>query len=278
MCTGAPRSRVTTCRAWILLGGAVWAVACLPSGDLDSYARGAENGSETPSGDGELPLSPPADPGATPGPGTGGDETDPSVLAPSDPAPDGEQTNNSNGMTGSLDAGTTPLPVPADAAVAGPCAAGEVFGPDDHCQFIEAVALTWDAARASCRARGAGWDLGVVRSAAESTFLASQITAEVWLGATDTAGEGSWSWVTDAAPFWTGAGTGAAVGGAYTNWNVTEPNGGVTTNCARALPDAFGSPVAGAPWADLPCAQLRASVCEDHGVAQSPEQQSSEQQ
>jgi hypothetical protein len=187
------------------------------------------------------------------------------MVAPSAPPLDGEENSSSNGVT-SGDAGS-PLTV-ADAAPEGPCAAGEVLGPDDHCHFIETAELSWDAARASCRERGAGWDLGVVRSADESTFLATQITAESWLGASDTASEGSWTWVPDSAPFWTGAGAGAPVAGAYTNWNVTEPNGGVTTNCVRALPDAFGSSVAGAPWADLSCAQLLASVCEDHGVVE----------
>lgn len=217
-----------------------------------------------PGADGETP--PPAS--SVPGeqnPGTSGDEPEPSMLAPSD-TPTGEQTNASNGMTSS-DAGSA-LPEPADAAAPGACAAGEVLGPDAHCHFFQAVALSWDAAREGCRARGTGWDLGVVRSAGESTFLAAQISVEVWVGASDTASEGSWSWVTDSAPFWVGAGMGAAVGGAYTNWNSTEPNGGVTTNCARALPDVFGSTVAGAPWADLPCGQLRASICEDHGVVE----------
>jgi hypothetical protein len=239
-------------------------VACLPSGDLDGYSRGSGDGSAA-APDGSL-AAPTTNPAGDQGPLTGGDEPDPSVLAPSDPAPDGEQTNSSSGMT-SGDAGAPPLPT-ADAALAGPCAAGEVLGPDDHCHFIEAVALTWDAARESCRARGAGWDLEVVRSAEESTFLAAQITVQVWLGATDTASEGDWTWVGDAAPFWVGAGMGAAVGAAYTNWNVTEPNGGVMTNCVRALPDSFGSSVPGAPWADLPCGQLLASVCEDNDAAQ----------
>lgn len=260
MCTRARRSRVSTCRAWILLGASAWAVACLPSGDLDGYSRGGDV--SLPPADGETP--PPASSTPEPVPGTGGDEPDPSVLAPSDPPPEGEQNNASNGTT-SGDAGT---PLPADAAVEGPCAAGELLGPDDHCHFIEAVALSWDAARERCRARGASWDLGVVRSLEESRFVAAEITAEAWLGASDAASEGSWSWVTDSAPFWTGAGTGAPVAGAYTNWNATEPNGGITTNCARALPNAFGSPTPNAPWADLPCAQLRASICEDHGVVE----------
>lgn len=214
---------------------------------------------------GEAPPPAPSTPGAEPGPG-GVDQTDPTVIAPSDPPSEGETNNASNGVT-SGDAGA-PVPAPADAGVQGPCAAGELLGPDDHCHFIETVLLSWDAARARCQMRGAGWDLGVVRTAEESTFLAAAIGAEVWLGAADTASEGSWSWVTDTTPFWTGGAMGAAVGGAYTNWNVTEPNGGVTTNCVRALPDTFGSPVSGAPWADLPCTQLRGSLCEDHGVVE----------
>jgi lectin-like protein len=265
MCTRARRSREWTCRTWIILGATACAVACLPSGDLNGYSSGSGSASAPPVTDGETPAPGSTTPGNDAVPGNGGDEPDPSMLAPSDPEPEGEQNNANNGNTSQDDAGS-PLPAPADAGVQGPCAAGELVGPDEHCYFIQSVALAWDAARSGCQARGASWDLAVVRTEAESTFLAAEIAAEVWLGATDTASEGNWSWVTDSAPFWVGAGTGAAVDGAYTNWNSTEPNGGVTTNCLRALPNSFGSPTPNAPWADLPCEQLRASVCENHAV------------
>jgi hypothetical protein len=155
------------------------------------------------------------------------------------------------------------LPDAVDAAVS-PCAVGELLGPEGHCHFIEATLLSWDDARARCRERGPAWDLTVIRSASESDFLASQLSFEAWIGASDSAGETNWAWVIDTTPFWVGTGTGSAVGGAFTNWNVTEPNGGITTNCARALPNSFGSPIPSAPWADLACTELRASVCEAH--------------
>jgi lectin-like protein len=250
-----------------MLGAAAWAMGCMPSADLSEYSRGGaglddEQASPTPD-------DPEGDaPGGGSGSPSGGDQAPPDTLAPGEAPADGVDpgslisagvTGTDGGVTVAADAGTL------DAGVS-PCAAGELLGADGHCHFFEPLPLSWDDARARCRTRGPTWDLTVIRSPGESTFLAAQLTFEVWIGASDTTSETSWLWVTDATPFWVGTGTGSAVGGAYTNWNVTEPNGGITTNCARALPNAFGSPTPNAPWADLVCTELRGSVCEEHGV------------
>jgi hypothetical protein len=143
------------------------------------------------------------------------------------------------------------------------CAADEVLGPDERCYFFDATLTSWATARAACQARGADWDLARVRLAEQSAFLGDTLAFEAWIGATDAASEGQWLWVGDAAPFWIGSGaTGAPNGGAYTNWNATEPNGATATNCARALPRSIAGPTSSAPWADLDCALELGSICE----------------
>jgi hypothetical protein len=157
------------------------------------------------------------------------------------------------------------LPLPSDDAAALPrCAADEALGPNGHCYFFDATTLAWEAARGACRARGTGWDLASVLSAAESEFIGEQLPFEAWLGASDSASEGDWIWVADGRAFWRGSFDGAVVDGAYANWNATEPNGSNTTNCARALPRSFGSTNPNAPWADLACTELRGAICEGH--------------
>jgi hypothetical protein len=169
-------------------------------------------------------------------------------------APDGgSATPEDSGTSLTLDA----------ARPAALCAADERLGPDDRCYFFDATLASWATARTACQARGAAWDLVVVRTAALSVFLGDELTFEAWLGATDAASEGQWLWVGDLLPFWTGNGaTGSASGGAYANWNPTEPNGGAATNCARALPRSLGSANPNAPWADLDCATPLGAVCE----------------
>jgi hypothetical protein len=113
---------------------------------------------------------------------------------------------------------------------------------------------SWALARSRCQARGAGWDLMSIRSAADSAFLAGWLTAEAWVGADDTDGREIWRWVDDGSEFWEGGGTGSALDSSYVNWNANEPNGGGGHDCMRILPSAL--------WADLDCGDSRTSVCE----------------
>ncbi|WP_404307435.1 LamG-like jellyroll fold domain-containing protein [Neorhodopirellula lusitana] len=71
--------------------------------------------------------------------------------------------------------------------------------------------------------------LVTIKSAAEQDFvyqIAQEGSADVWLGASDTAVEGEWVWVDDIAnPFWTAAGTtGFSPDAQYTNFATNEPN------------------------------------------------------
>jgi Lectin C-type domain len=245
-----PHARATTHLS--LAAAVVCALSCLPSNDLSEYSAARTGGT--------------AD--------AGGASSSPIVSAPGFPEDlaDTGGTGETPATGGASGAGEdVPVPSPVDAGMspalgdAAPpaCASDELQGPNDHCYFFDARTASWDAARSACQARGAGWDLASVRSAAESTFLARQLAFEAWIGASDAALEGTWLWVVDSRFFWLGNGrNGEALGGAYVNWNSSEPNGGAESDCARALPRSLVSPNPDARWADLSCDQLRAAVCE----------------
>jgi Lectin C-type domain len=72
------------------------------------------------------------------------------------------------------------------------------------------VNLTWTAAKAFCEVRGA--HLATVTSQAENDFIDANFRPNnLWLGATDAASEGVWTWVTGEP--W-----------AFTKWGASEPN------------------------------------------------------
>jgi hypothetical protein len=230
------------------------APSCVPSNDLDTYR----------SAPGEATPLEPGAPSAGAGASGASGESPPGVGGAAAASGNGDSVGSGNGegeLPSSLsDAG--PPPAQGNAASASTCASDELTGPNGHCYFFQTSTLPWDAARSACLARGAGWDLVSVRSAADSAFLGDTLTFEAWLGASDAASEGTWVWVVDNQPFWVGSGaTGNAVGGAYVNWNSDEPNG-LTPDCARALPRSFGSMNPDAPWADLGCELLLGAVCE----------------
>lgn len=241
------------------------AAACVPLRDLGEHSRGGGD-TVTPDPNGDR------DGGATAGEADAADAASrqdtegrgPVMWVPSDAsggdAQDGGGNGGSDGSAASLvDAATSTL---LDAGPA--CAAQELVGPDGNCYFLEATPLTWDAARSACQARGVGWDLASLRSAAESEFLGAVLSFEAWIGASDATTEGTWVWVNDNFAFWSGgAEDGSALGGAYVNWNATEPNGGAATNCARVLPD-LASPAPTARWADLTCTEEIGAVCEQY--------------
>jgi hypothetical protein len=251
---------------WIALAGVS---GCMPSQDLDGYGASARRGDEPVTTDMSIdrvespgavePSDPPRLSSETPPFMPGAPVSDPALGSTA-----GSGGAAASGAASALsDAGLVEPSI--DAAAPAPCGSGELFGPDGACYAIENALLTWDAARALCRERGPGWDLASIQSVAESEFLAASIGVETWIGATDAAREGIWRWIAADVIFWLGSSAlGVPAAGAYANWNTSEPNGADATNCARALPDAFGSPTPNAPWADLACATALASICEEH--------------
>src|SRR5688572_9308989 len=155
------------------------------------------------------------------------DDTPPDALGPS--APGAVPTSNGSALD-ARDAGDTGNG--ADAASTPACEPAEVLGPDGNCYVVVATLQTWVGARLDCLGRGDGWDLAALRDEAIASLVAPLITGETWIGAADFASEGAWVWVRDGSAFWNGDETGSAVAGEYTNWNQTEPNGGVDSNCA----------------------------------------------
>jgi hypothetical protein len=244
------------------------ALSCLPSNDLGEYGT-TRTGSSVDPIDTPLDNAPPADT-----PDAGGASSSPVVSAPDSPVNPGViggagGTSGGGGVNGSGGAVPVPSPVDAgtspalgDAAPPPACAIDELQGPNDHCYFFDARTASWSAARSACQARGAGWELVSVRSEADSTFLAEQLAFEAWIGASDAVLEGAWLWVVDGRLFWLGDGSGQAFGGAYVNWSSGEPNGGATSDCARAVPRSPDSSNPDARWADLDCDLLRGAVCE----------------
>lgn len=141
------------------------------------------------------------------------------------------------------------------------CGSGETVGPSGLCYIALSTPAPWDEARQSCMARGPGWDLASIRDEANDRFIGTLVADEAWIGGSDAEDEGEWLWVDDGTPFWSGTGTdGAAVGGAYENWNADEPNGRGNSDCARLVrpASAGGLPI----WADRECFELLGAICQ----------------
>jgi len=200
------------------------------------------------------------------GPGvSGGAAGEPSARVAGD-APAASPTSTADAATSPSaepDAGVDePEPAPdVPAEPPSPCATPEIVGPNGRCYLVVAETLSWDDARLGCQAHGTGWDLAAIRNQAVNDFVGTLTDAEAWLGGSDAEVEGTWRWVSDGAPFWSGDGTtGSAINGAFEVWNTDEPNGRANSDCARTVPTArTGSPLT---WADLECFELLASLCE----------------
>ncbi len=96
-----------------------------------------------------------------------------------------------------------------------------------------------------------GYELVTVDDAAENSWLTATGLAYgwgtsmpervTWIGYSDTVTEGVFEWVSGA-------------GGAYTNWNVGEPNGGTNEDCVHVY--------ASGTWNDYGCTNALTFVCE----------------
>lgn len=113
-----------------------------------------------------------------------------------------------------------------------------------HCYRVVTTSAAWIGAQADCVAWGGAPGLGnlaVVTSAAESSFIGGMITEKAWIGGTDSAQEGTWTWI-DAEPW------------AFTAWEPGEPNNGNNEDCAIMK--------VGGKWDDHPCGNGYHYVCE----------------
>jgi len=95
--------------------------------------------------------------------------------------------------------------------------AGPILNGHEY-QLVNAEGISWTGANTA--ATSAGWYLATVTTAAENNFIVSSLLtglavadrSHYWIGGTDAAVEGTFTWV-----------TGEAFG-AYTNWWTGEPN------------------------------------------------------
>jgi hypothetical protein len=142
------------------------------------------------------------------------------------------------------------------------CGPGESLGPNGRCFIVVDTLLSWAEARTSCVGRGAGWDLGAVRSPALTQLMAEMIGTQAWIGASDADEEGTWVWVNEGVPFWSGRGDGVSLNGEYENWNSDEPNGRANSNCARLVRVPNPAVTTNPTWADLECFELLPALCE----------------
>jgi hypothetical protein len=131
------------------------------------------------------------------------------------------------------------------------CATGE-SELNGHCYFLTTAAQGFDSAKASCAARGSGWSLASVETAAENSFISSLVgTTEYWLSGTDAVQEGTFVWGSGGT-FWSGGLSGAAPAGAYANFVSGEPND--SGDCVRII--------SGGQWRDVSCTASYRAVCE----------------
>jgi hypothetical protein len=151
------------------------------------------------------------------------------------------------GGEGEPDSGTS-----SDARTPVTCGPDAALGPNGDCYAAGTSDKTWSDARQSCQGRGAGWELAIIRDAEANAFVLSITGFEAWIGATDGANEGTWSWVLDDAPFFEE--DGAVSGAPYTNWSTDEPNDADGSDCLRILTTGF--------WADWQCDSVKGYVCQ----------------
>ncbi len=250
-------------------------LACLPASDLDDYSRNPEPGADSelsaePPGDmpprdaapPEVEASPLEPEGAAVAEAPAG-EVPPEAVPPepseaevpqatldeetaADPPSSGtESAGSAEGESESeseSEEGSQSEPDPVEEPPPGPFCEQGVLGPgDSSCYELSLGSSNWWSARDECAGRGAS--LARVDDFAEDDFIASLTDQNVWLGASDTQGDGVMRW-TD----------GEAV--AFGNWGFGQPDQPPGSNCIekRLLTDGL--------WYDQPCADAKLYVCE----------------
>jgi hypothetical protein len=136
---------------------------------------------------------------------------------------------------------------------------GEVFF-EGNGHLYEYIAvgggITWanaQTAAAALERYGSTGYLATITSAQENAFVAARLEGAGWMGASDSAVEDTWRWVTGpetGTAFWQGDQSGAVVEGSYANWDSGEPNDSAgIEDCAQFLAGGGQN----GKWNDLRC-------------------------
>lgn len=217
-----------------------------------------------------------AGPGADGAHVDGGDGDSTAGGATDDDSPDASDNGGADGSTdGAVDDGTEDPSDGCDPGLAdcdgdasngcerntdelGPCLPADNCTPlvhDGRQYYFCPDALGWDDARAACQLQTGG-DLVQIDDKAEDDFVIATISANSWVGGSDSNAEGQWFWLPDSGPqFWSGDANGAPVTSAYTNWGSGEPNDAGDQDCQLASKE-------NAVWDDQSCSLQLAYVCE----------------
>ena len=126
---------------------------------------------------------------------------------------------------------------------------------------------TYDEAIVLCDALEAAdeegdWFVAEPNSASENDWLLSLVTLRgdnPWLGATDSASEGNWTWASSGETFYTDAG--GTTTGSYSNWGSGEPNNASEEDCGNIVSSDVSGFLAG-EWIDVDCTAQWQTICE----------------
>ncbi|HTV18206.1 MAG TPA: C-type lectin domain-containing protein [Polyangiaceae bacterium] len=229
-----------------LAGAALWAMtSCLPqSDDLAAYSSGgppsAAAGSAGAAGNASAAASGAAGSQSASAGNAGSDGVVGGGSLPLDgmggssgaPANGGGAAGSVGGDGGSAGGASEP-----DAA----CADGVLSADGSRCYLVSSSGATWQDARDACRAEDAV--LVKVETAEEDELLATLLTVNQWLGASDTDFENVFVW-TDGSPL------------SFGNWGPNQPDRFPGPDCVEKR-DTVGR-----EWFDQPCDNERAFVCE----------------
>jgi hypothetical protein len=115
---------------------------------------------------------------------------------------------------------------------------------------------TFANARQRCQAQG--MDLAAAEKALEDDFITGKISEDSFLGGSDQAVEGTWTWLSTAQTFWTGGASGAPPPGVYAHWNSGQP-----AEVSSGAKDCLLKESNGAgKWETQECDDQEAFVCE----------------
>nr|XP_040030578.1 C-type lectin domain family 4 member M-like isoform X2 [Gasterosteus aculeatus aculeatus] len=117
---------------------------------------------------------------------------------------------------------------------------------DMSCYYISTARESWRSSRANCNSKGA--DLVIIDSSEEQMFVNEMMTSgqNAWIGLTDSAEEGTWTWV-DGTPVNT------------TYWQDGQPNSFKgNQDCGETLQSSSGV----GEWNDNSCSNDQIFICE----------------